>query len=70
MGRTACTELQFLYNGALYLYLLYPADWVKRLLGKVSEYLKFQENKIFKERVKNYATFLNNHRKCYCLVCY
>ena len=25
MGRTACTELQCLYKGALYLYLLYLA---------------------------------------------
>jgi hypothetical protein len=39
---------------------LYPVHWVKRLFGKVSEYLKFQENKNFKEHIENDATFLNN----------
>jgi len=57
----------FLFFNRKYTGPLYPVNWVKQLFGKVSENLKFQENKIFKEHIKNYATFLNNPRKCYCL---
>ena len=49
---------------------LYAVDWIKRLFGKVSENLKFQENKSLKEYIKNYATLLNNPGKCYRLVPY
>jgi hypothetical protein len=34
--------------------LLYPGAYVFRPFGKVSESLKFQMNKIFKEHIKNY----------------
>jgi len=52
------------YRGSFYL-----GTCAKQPFGKVSEYLKFQMNKIFKEHIKNYVNLLNNFRKFYCL-CY
>jgi hypothetical protein len=46
----------------------YPGAWVDRPFFKVSENLKFQMNRIFKECIKNHVTFLNNPHKYYCLV--
>jgi hypothetical protein len=37
----------FIFFNRKYRGPLYPVDWVKRLFGKVSENLKFKENKIF-----------------------
>jgi hypothetical protein len=42
--------------------------WVKWPFCKVSENFKFWMNKIFKERTKNYVTFLNNPCNYICLV--
>jgi hypothetical protein len=46
----------------------YTGTWVQRMFCKVSKNLKFRMNKIFKEHITNYATFLNNPSKCRSLV--
>jgi hypothetical protein len=46
----------------------HPGAWVKLPFCKVSENHKFEMIQIFKEHVKNYATFLNNPHNYYCLV--
>ena len=46
----------------------YPGDWVKRSFCEVSENLKFQMNRIFKQRIKNSAIFLTNRCNYCCLV--
>jgi hypothetical protein len=60
--------IMFHFFNAKYWGPFYSGNWVKRPLCKVSENPKFQVNKIFKERIKNSATFLNNPCNYCCLV--